>query len=457
MADGGYSARNGARGYTQQCTIQEKGSMKFGEEFPMLCETCLGLNPYVRMIKLPYGQKLCKISNAPYQAFRWKAGPQGRYKETIICFSVAAERNICQTCLNDMKYGLPVGVRDSLLVKQENKLALPQSDVGQKYFYDQQTQFLENGENNSFLSDMQNIVPSRQLDQFSHSLRGVESKNITAFRNLPKLCTFWLVGTCNRVTKKTCPFRPCCGVFQFPEIAGYETKDICKQLIDLLNENGAVKLQKNIPKEILTALQSALKGNKDDAIRKRVLGEDDLSKRYLGRIKSMELSLPLPEDTTVCTLWLGNIEADMNEKDIMDAVYCYGVVINIHFMRQGRCAFVEFKTREMAENAANKLYNSCVIKGISVTVSWAKAKGTNTSGRNAAQIADSPYLPPPPGMEKSANSSYSLPDLPTPVCGVVDPSCDGVDPPHKRRATAAAVYPSMNPARLGTTTGPTSS
>ena len=50
----------------------------------MLCETCLGPNPYVRMTKLPFGHKLCKISNLPYQAFRWKAGPTGRQKETII-------------------------------------------------------------------------------------------------------------------------------------------------------------------------------------------------------------------------------------------------------------------------------------------------------------------------------------------------------------------------------------
>ena len=70
----------------------------------MLCETCLGPNPYVRMTKLPYGYKLCKISNLPFQAFKWKAGPGGRYKETMVSFAVASERNICQTCLLDMKW-----------------------------------------------------------------------------------------------------------------------------------------------------------------------------------------------------------------------------------------------------------------------------------------------------------------------------------------------------------------
>ena len=34
---------------------------------PQLCETCIGQNPYVRMVKLAYGDKICKISNLPYQ------------------------------------------------------------------------------------------------------------------------------------------------------------------------------------------------------------------------------------------------------------------------------------------------------------------------------------------------------------------------------------------------------
>lgn len=54
-------------------------------------------------------------TGVPFQAFRWKAGAQGRYKETIISILVAKERNICQGCLKDMRYDLPAGVRDSLL------------------------------------------------------------------------------------------------------------------------------------------------------------------------------------------------------------------------------------------------------------------------------------------------------------------------------------------------------
>ena len=52
--------------------------MNLGADFPFVCETCLGPNAYVRMIKMPFGAKECKISARPYQPFRWRAGPGGR-------------------------------------------------------------------------------------------------------------------------------------------------------------------------------------------------------------------------------------------------------------------------------------------------------------------------------------------------------------------------------------------
>lgn len=255
----------------------------------MLCETCLGPNPYVRMTKLPYGLKLCKISNLPFQAFKWKAGPGGRYKETMVCYSVAAERNICQTCLNDMKYGLPVGVRDAILSQAENQIAMPKSNVGQQYFYEQQAQMVANGqltEHNDPSLDLANVVRSRQLDRFSRVLQVAEAKSKVAFRNLPKLCSFWLNGTCTRVLQKTCPYRPCCGVFVFPEIAGSD-KELCANLVKALETEGPAVVQKNLDGATRQAISQALKGNREDAIRKRVSGEDDLTKKYLGKMKNM--------------------------------------------------------------------------------------------------------------------------------------------------------------------------
>jgi hypothetical protein len=45
------------------------------EEFPILCETCLGENPFIRMTKQPFG-KACKICDRPFTVYRWKPGPK---------------------------------------------------------------------------------------------------------------------------------------------------------------------------------------------------------------------------------------------------------------------------------------------------------------------------------------------------------------------------------------------
>ena len=317
MNDGGYSAKNGAREAPQHRLASSGSTLGVSvrqfhsspqknyfinfllhcltspqDDFPMLCETCLGPNPYVRMTKLPFGHKLCKISNLPFQAFKWKAGPGGRYKETMVSFPVAAERNICQTCLLDMKYGLPVGVRDTLLGQAENQIALPQSNVGQQYFYEQQAQMVESGQMNSnnMILDLANVVASRQLDRFSRVQQVAEARSKTAFRNLPKLCSFWLNGSCTRVLNKTCPFRPCCGEYVFPEIAG-SNRELCAKLIADLKTSGPAVVQKSLDAETRTAIQESMKGNREDAIRKRVSGDDDLTKKYLGKMKGMVSAL----------------------------------------------------------------------------------------------------------------------------------------------------------------------
>lgn len=98
--------------------------------FPILCETCLGENPYVRMMKDVHGSE-CKICARPFSTFRWCPGQKMRYKKTEICQTCARAKNVCQTCLLDLNYGLPVQVRDTVLnINQE----MPKSDVNREYF-----------------------------------------------------------------------------------------------------------------------------------------------------------------------------------------------------------------------------------------------------------------------------------------------------------------------------------
>lgn len=74
-------------------------------EFPILCQTCLGDNPYMRMMKDKYGGE-CQTCERPFTTFRWCPGRGMRYKRTEICQTCAKIKNICQTCLLDLEYGM---------------------------------------------------------------------------------------------------------------------------------------------------------------------------------------------------------------------------------------------------------------------------------------------------------------------------------------------------------------
>ena len=115
---------------------QAPEGMEIGVDFPMVCETCLGDSVYVRMIKEKRGAE-CKISHLPFTLFRWKVGKGGKYKKTIVCYQVAAEKNICQSCLVDMEYGLPVAVRDAFIkaAAGSGHSDVPISSVNQQYYY----------------------------------------------------------------------------------------------------------------------------------------------------------------------------------------------------------------------------------------------------------------------------------------------------------------------------------
>ena len=49
----------------------------------------------------------------------------------------------------------------------------------------------------------------------------------------------------------------------------------------------------------------------------------------------------------------------------------------------GKCAFVEFLDRSMAENAAKFLYNNLEIKGRSINVNWSKPKVISSSSSSS--------------------------------------------------------------------------
>lgn len=54
-----------------------------------------------------------------------------RFKTTVVCQTCAKIKNVCQTCLLDLEYGLPTQVRDAALAI---KSAAPSSDINREYF-----------------------------------------------------------------------------------------------------------------------------------------------------------------------------------------------------------------------------------------------------------------------------------------------------------------------------------
>lgn len=65
--------------------------------------------------------------------FRWRPGRDARYKKSEICQTCSKLKNVCQVCLLDLEYGLPVQVRDTALSINSND-AIPKSDVNREYF-----------------------------------------------------------------------------------------------------------------------------------------------------------------------------------------------------------------------------------------------------------------------------------------------------------------------------------
>jgi pre-mRNA-splicing factor RBM22/SLT11 len=56
-------------------------------------------------MKERYGQE-CKICNRPFTIFRWCPGARMRFKKTEICQTCSKLKNVCQTCLLDLEFGL---------------------------------------------------------------------------------------------------------------------------------------------------------------------------------------------------------------------------------------------------------------------------------------------------------------------------------------------------------------
>eukprot|EP01041_Mallomonas_annulata_P002427 gene2427-4715_t len=107
-----------------------------GGEFPILCEKCLGDCPYVRMQKQNFGGN-CKMCDRPFTIFKWRPGRGEGYRKTEVCQTCSKIKNLCQTCILDLQFGLPSQLRDAVLSESDTTLTVPESDANREWFAQQ--------------------------------------------------------------------------------------------------------------------------------------------------------------------------------------------------------------------------------------------------------------------------------------------------------------------------------
>jgi pre-mRNA-splicing factor RBM22/SLT11 len=118
-----------------------------------------------------------------------------RYKKTEICQTCAKVKNVCQTCVLDLQYGLPVEVRDKAL---EMKSTAPTTDINRQYFAQNLAKHAE--EDGAGVYDASKLTPSNR-----DVLKKLARSEPYYKRNRPHLCSFYLKGECKRGDE--CPYR----------------------------------------------------------------------------------------------------------------------------------------------------------------------------------------------------------------------------------------------------------
>lgn len=353
------------------------------------------------MIKERYGKE-CKICARPFTIFRWCPGARMRFKKTEVCQTCSKLKNVCQTCLLDLEYGLPTQVRDAALKVVDE---IPQSDTNKEFY-------LQNVEQKMALNggEMPGTSAGGKAQPGSDVLAKLARTTPYYKRNLPHICSFWVKGECKR--GEECPYR-------------HE--------------------KPNEPDDPLS----------EQNIRDRYYGVNDpVAEKLLKRAASLPV-LEIPSDKTITTLYVGNVGEHLTEVDIRDQFYQYGEIRNVTLVPKQQCAFVQFTKRSGAELAAEKTFNKLVLGGKKLSIRWAYSQAKQaTASSSSAPLRPriDPRLDPVPG----------LPDLPTPsdyfnlnandMCvlpaGMKFNQISQYLPP-TMPASGGIHYPSMDPSRLG--------
>ena len=324
--------------------------------FPILCEKCLGNSPFLRMIKNNF-QNECKICKRPFTVFTWKPDANSRNKKTEICPTCAKLKNVCQTCLFDLQFGLPVELRDKFLKK---KIVIPKEQANLDFFISKATENFENLNLPYYKPDAYKISPelSAIKNIIENKDKNNNDKNKIIKRNQRYICSFFLRGECNR--GNLCPYRH--EIIEDNDI-NFDENEIDKingeELSAEINENNNHKEKK----------QNVLEN-----IKARYMGINDPVARRIIKNYSDKSPPEPPKDQSIKTIVINEVlDESIKEKDIINIFAKYGELKQVKLMiSKGNCIYVTFGSRKNCEKCINDLFNKCFIKDEKYRLTWAK-------------------------------------------------------------------------------------
>lgn len=378
-------------------------------EVPIVCGPCLGPNPYVRMARKPFGKE-CSVCTRPCTVFRWRPAGKGmRTKSTMICPTCAKLKNVCQTCMLDLEFGLPVQVRDSALQEHERQ-SRQVSDVNRVFALERFEQKLAR-EGPSASPGFRSYTPAqREMLERLARRRAPRAQE----RNRARVCYNFVAGRCKRGAN--CPFR-----HEVPRHDPALAKQTLKDRYHGVN----------------------------DPVAARILADE-----AAGPGAHARHAPPPPADRSLTTLWVGSLPGGATAADVRQAFAAHGDVESVRLAPGKPCAFVTYRRREDAEDAARRGLAGAEVAGKRVRVSWAKsslrrpaapppgmAAGAGTvAGAGAASSSGAASLP--PGVSHpNAVAHMSVPRAAA--------ASRGPPPPPPGMSVKGPSYPSMDPKGLG--------
>jgi len=250
-----------------------------------------------------------------------------RLRKTEICQSCARLKNVCQSCILDLRWGLPVQVRDAVLADPKGALKrkVPQLPVNRDYFNAVNASKLARlGSEETLLADDISEEQERILDQLS--ARRNHSK-----RNLPPPCSFYAKGACSR--GESCPF-----------------------LHQLVQERGP-------------SLKS---------FRERYFGQDDPdAEAMMDRNNDLLAKFRKTERKEVengnKSLFVQGLRAGVTDETLRSFFQIYGPIEEVKLLSDGTAAIITFVEASRAEEAAKETLGMVEIKdSVTIQVAWAK-------------------------------------------------------------------------------------